>query len=211
VLFLLASLGSWAEDSLGSGGYPVLGGLILLENIVPPIPSELVLPLAGYYVSQGTLGFVPALLAATAGSLIGALIIYAVGRYGGRPALERWGRYVRITGEQIDRADRWFDKRAKLFVFLGRLLPGIRSVVSVPAGLSEMPLASFVALTALGSALWNAALIGAGSILGDNWEEVSSVVGSATPIVLGVAVLIAVGATAYAVRKRRRRAAEAGG
>lgn len=210
MLLVLSSLSSWAQDSLGSGGYPVLGSLILLENLVPPIPSEVVLPLAGYYVSQGTLDFVPALLAATAGSLIGALIIYAVGRYGGRPALERWGRYVRISNDQIDRADRWFDKRAKLFVLFGRLLPGIRSLVSIPAGLSEMPIASFVGLTLLGSALWNSALIGAGSLLGENWEEVSSVVGDATPIVLGVAVLAGVAAIVWTVRRRRRRAAASG-
>lgn len=201
----IASLASWAEGALDGGGYPILGALILLENLVPPIPSEVILPLAGFYVFKGTLAFVPAVLAASAGSLIGALIIYAVGRYGGRPLLERWGHLVRLKQRDLDRADAWFDKRARLFVFFGRLLPGIRSVVSVPAGLAEMPIGWFVALTLLGSLLWNSLLIGAGSILGANWDAVSAVVGTATPIVLGLFVLACVTAAVLYARRRRVR------
>ncbi|UJA21995.1 DedA family protein [Thermoleophilia bacterium SCSIO 60948] len=204
-------MSSWAESALDGGGYPILASLILLENLVPPIPSEVILPLAGFYVFEGTLAFVPAVLSATAGSVIGALIIYAVGRYGGRPILERWGYLVRLKQRDLDRADAWFDKRARLFVFFGRLLPGIRSVVSVPAGLSEMPIAWFVGLTFLGSLLWNSLLIGAGSLLGANWERVSTVVGDATPIVLVAFVLACVGAAVYYGRRRRSRRARATG
>ena len=206
----LASLASWTQNTLEGGGYPILAILVVLENLFPPIPSEIILPLAGYYVFQGTLSFAPAVLAATVGSLVGALVIYAVGRYGGRPILERWGHLVRLKQRDLDRADAWFDKRARLFVFFGRLLPGLRSVVSVPAGLSEMPLGWFVGLTFVGSLLWNSLLIGAGSILGANWERVSTVVGDATPIVLVAFVIACVATAIYYVRRRRTRRAAAG-
>ena len=112
-----------------------------------------------------------AVLAATIGSVAGALILYALGRIGGRPLLLRHGRILRLDERRLDRADDWFDAHGPKLVLLGRLVPGVRSVVSVPAGLSEMPVGRFVALTALGSAVWNAVLIGAGWALGSRWRR----------------------------------------
>lgn len=187
------------------GGYGAVGGLLLVENLFPPIPSEAILPLAGYFVGRGALGFVPVLLVATLGATLGALVLYAVGRWGGRPLLERWGRVVRLDAARLDRADAWFDRHGAWVVLLGRLVPGVRSLVSIPAGASEMPLGRFVVLTAVGSALWNAALIGAGLALGSRWTEVGAVVG---PLARIVVVVLAAGLAALAVALlvRRRRA-----
>jgi membrane protein DedA with SNARE-associated domain len=197
-----ASLTQWAEQLLHDGGYLVLGFLILVENLLPPIPSEVLLPLAGFQVSQGTLAFAPAVAAATAGSVLGALLLYAAGRLGGRPLLLRHGRVLRLDEARLDRADAWFDHHGSKLVFFGRLVPGVRSVVSVPAGLAEMPVGRFVVLTAAGSALWNAALIGGGWALGRNWEDVTHAVGALDVYVLA---LLAVAALALVVRWRRRR------
>ena len=154
----------------------MLFALVLAENLFPPIPSEVILPLAGFLVSEGEMSLAGALVASTAGSTAGALVLYAFGRYGGRPLLLRHGRLLRLSHERLDRADAWFDQHGPKIVFLGRMVPGVRSVVSVPAGLSEMPLVSFTLLTLAGSALWNAALIGAGWALGDNWERVTAAI-----------------------------------
>lgn len=187
----------WVIDLVEAGGLLGLAAAILLENVFPPIPSEVVLPLAGVAVGQGQLAFSAAVLAATAGSVAGALVLYAIARGGGRPLLLRWSRVLRVDREQLDRADGWFDRHGAWFVLFGRLVPGVRSIVSIPAGLSEMPLMRFVALTALGSAAWNALLIGAGLALGDNREVIEQVVGPLGKVVLvgvagGVVVLLVV-------------------
>lgn len=124
----------------GLRGYPGLAGLILVENLFPPIPSELILPLAGFYVSTGQFAFIWAVLAATASSLVGALLIYALARRGGRPLLLPYGRLLRIREADLDRSEAWFDRFGGWLVLGGRLVPGARSLVSVPAGLTRMPL-----------------------------------------------------------------------
>jgi membrane protein DedA with SNARE-associated domain len=194
---------AWAQEALRDGGYALLALLICLENLIPPIPSELLLPLAGYQVFAGTLDYVPAVLAATAGSVAGALILYTAARLGGRPLLLRYGRMLRLSPTGLDRADAWFDRHGSKLVLGGRLIPTVRSVVSVPAGLSEMPVGWFVALTALGSAAWNAVLIGAGWALGESWSDVAVAVEHAkTWVIAGVAAVI-VGWLLHRRRSRR--------
>lgn len=193
----------WAEDLVEAGGYPGLGAAILAENLFPPIPSEVILPLAGFYVGQGELRYGWAVVAATAGSLLGALLIYAIARRGGRPLLLRHGRLLRIRERDLDRADAWFDRHGAWIVLLGRLVPGVRTLVSIPAGLSEMPVGRFVGLTVLGSAVWNAALIGAGWALGGNYERVAGTLG---PIATGTLVALAAGLLAAGVWLFRRKA-----
>jgi membrane protein DedA with SNARE-associated domain len=190
----------WIE----AGGYPALALFVLVENLFPPIPSEVVLPLAGFYVNQGTLAFVPAMLFATAGSVGGALILYALGRYGGRPVILRYGRVLRVTEERLERAEGWFERYGTAVVLFGRMVPGARSVVSIPAGLAEMGLTRFVLLTAAGSAAWNALLIGAGALLGASWKAVSDIAGSASTVVLIVTGAAAVIATVVWLWRRRR-------
>jgi membrane protein DedA with SNARE-associated domain len=199
----VATIGEWVRQLVTAGGYPALGVLVFLENLFPPIPSEVILPLAGFYVSSGELTFIGAVLAATAGSVAGALVIYGLARFGGRALLLRHGRWLRIRESDLDRADDWFDRHGAIVVLVGRLVPGARSLVSIPAGLSEMPLGRFVALTALGSTLWNAALVGAGWGLGRSYEKVGGIVGP-----VGTGVTVAIIAAVLVVWWRRRKPAE---
>lgn len=203
---MLSGLTDFARNAVTSAGYPGILGAMVAENLFPPIPSEVVLPLAGYEVFQGQLTFIGTVIAATLGSLIGALILYAVGRYGGRPVIDRYGRVLRISHKDMDRAEGWFERYGDWIVLLSRMVPLIRSVVSVPAGILEMNLLRFTVLTTIGSLLWNILLIGAGYQLGANWDQVTGIVGSLSNVMLVVAVLALVAAVVWLWRRRARTA-----
>jgi membrane protein DedA with SNARE-associated domain len=191
------------ENAVTEAGYAGIAIVMAIETVFPPIPSELVLPLAGFQVARGTLGFVPALGASTLGAVLGALVLYAIARLGGRPLVLRLHPLLRITERDLDRADRWFDRRAVPIVLFGRLVPGVRSLVSVPAGLSEMPLWRFLAATTAGTLAWNSALLGAGALLGSQYDRVEGYVGPVSTAVMVVVVLAVVGGVVWL----RRRAA----
>jgi membrane protein DedA with SNARE-associated domain len=182
-------------------GYGGLALLMLAETVFPPIPSEAVLPLAGYLVYQGELGFLPALATSTAGSLAGAIVLAELARRGGRPFAERFVGVAPHEPEQRDPAAGWLDPPRAWVVLLGRFVPGVRSLVALPAGLLRMPRWRYLVLTLIGSAIWNATLIGAGYILGEEWERVSNVIGPLALPILGVVVL---GAAGWFVWHRRR-------
>lgn len=177
--------------------------LLLAENLFPPIPSEVILPFVGFLVSRGELGFAWALVAAIFGSLTGAMVLYALGRWGGRPLVLRYGRVLRVKESDLDRADDWFDRYGDLVVLGGRVVPFARNVVSIPAGMSEMSLLRFALLTTVGSAAWNTLLIGAGWLIGENWGRVSRFVGSVSDVVLVVASVVAVGTMVWWWRRRK--------
>ncbi len=189
------------ENAVTEAGYAGIAIVMAIETVFPPIPSELVLPLAGFQVARGTLGFVPALGASTLGAVFGALVLYAIARLGGRPLILRLHPLLRITERDMDRADRWFDRRAVPIVLFGRLVPGVRSLVSVPAGLSEMPLWRFLAATAAGALVWNSALLGAGALLGSQYDRVEGYVG---PVSTAVMVVVVLAVVAGIVWLRRR-------
>lgn len=161
---------------------------MLGETVFPPIPSEAILPLAGYLVEQGELGFVLVLVTSTAGSLLGAMILYEAARRGGRPFAHRFLRFARIDPAKLDQAEAWFARRGVLVVLLGRCVPGVRSLVSLPAGLLRMPRWEYALFTTIGSAAWNAVLIGAGYLLGAQWEQVSDAIGPVSKPLLAVVV-----------------------
>jgi membrane protein DedA with SNARE-associated domain len=188
----LGDIGAWVLDVIAAFGYVGLALLLIAENLFPPIPSEVVLPLAGFLVGRGDLGFWQALLVSTLGSVAGALILYTLGRYGGRRLVLRYGRFLRVDDDGLDRADGWFRRYGDWVVLFARVVPFARSVVSIPAGTMKMPAIRFTAMTALGSLAWNTLLIGAGVILGANWQRVEVWIGSYSNVVLaGAAVAVA--------------------
>ncbi len=200
---MTAAIGDWAGDVLAELGYAGLVVLMAVEHIFPPIPSELVLPLAGFEVGRGNLNLVWALVASTAGSVIGASALYLLARSGGRPLVLKLRRVLRVGEEDLDRAEQRFRRHSAWMVVLGRMVPGVRSLVSIPPGLVRMPFGRYLALTLVGSLVWNTALIVAGQQLGSRWEEVGGVVGPiAQWVVVGIIPL-----TIAALLVRRRRAA----
>jgi membrane protein DedA with SNARE-associated domain len=187
-------------DRLGSLG---VGLLILLENLIPPIPSEVVLPLAGFRASTGTLSVVGVWVAATAGAVLGALLLYGLGAWLGydrlhRLAGRRW--FVVASQRDIDRGHELFERHGTRMVLFARCVPFLRSVVSIPAGISGMPLLRFAVLTAIGSGVWNAVFIALGWWLGERWDQVQSWLGPVSYVVVG---LLVIGLGVLIVRKLR--------
>jgi len=194
----------WVVDVIERLGAVGVGLLIFLENVLPPIPSEVILPFAGFTSRRGDLNAVAAWVAASAGSLAGALVLYGIGALVGEERLRELSRkrwFVFFGEKDFDRGDQFFEKHGSSVVFFARFIPLVRSVVSVPAGLERMPLGRFAVLTLAGSAIWNAVFIGAGWVLGDNWERVEGWVG---PLSYVVVALLAVALVVLVVRKVRR-------
>jgi membrane protein DedA with SNARE-associated domain len=169
----LSGLAGWVAsviDALGAAG---VGLLVALENLVPPIPSEIVLSMAGYLAGEGRVDLVLVWAAATLGALAGALALYWLGRGLGEERLRRWlDRIPLVDLSDLDKADRWFERHAKAAVLFGRCAPVVRSLVSIPAGANRMPVGQFVLCTTIGSGVWNAIFVGAGYTLGSRWQDV---------------------------------------
>lgn len=195
-------LTEWATTVMETLGAPGAGLLIALENLFPPIPSEVILPLAGFTASRGDIDLIAAIIWTTIGSLVGALGLYYLGALLGRERIVAIAAKLPLVNHRdISRTEAWFAKHGRSAVFFGRMLPLFRSFISIPAGLERMPLGIFVALTAAGSLIWNSVFIGAGFMLGENWHVVEQYVGY-----LQYAVIAAVaGALAYFIIPRLRR------
>lgn len=173
-----AELAKWVSDIVHSLGYLGVALLTALENLFPPIPSELILPLAGFLSGQGRFQLPVAIGAAVVGSTLGAGILYAAGRWLGedrlRGLIRDQGRWLLLDEEDFDKAADWFGRHGGKAVFLGRLVPGVRSVISMPAGIEMMSIPRFALFTILGSAIWDGALVLLGWWLGSNWEMVET-------------------------------------
>lgn len=192
----------WLIDLMELIGAPGVGLAILAENLFPPIPSEVVLPLAGFTVAQGTLNPVSVFVWSVVGSVVGAYILYGLGAWLGAQRLRAIAeRMWLVKGSDVDKALAWFDKYGRISVFVGRLIPGVRSLISIPAGLDRMNLATFGLWTAFGSAIWNAILITLGYFLGDNWHVVEGYVNTYSNVVYLVVGLIIVGVLAFFIRR----------
>jgi membrane protein DedA with SNARE-associated domain len=184
----------WVTGIIGRLGYGGVAMLTLLENVFPPIPSELVIPLAGYVAAQGDLRLVLVIAAATAGSLAGAGFWYWLGRRIGEHTVRAWvsrhGRWLTLSIRDLDHAQQWFRRRGPAAVFLGRLIPGVRTFVSLPAGFVVMPVVPFMLYSALGTLLWTTALAYAGLVLQANFTVVGDYIDTITSIVLGACGLL---------------------
>lgn len=168
---------TWIEETVRSMGYFGLAFLTFLENVFPPLPSEVILPLGGFLAAQGDLNIVGVILAGTVGSLAGAIPLYYLGRWLNEDRLKEWadrrGTLLLLSAEDIEEADRWFDKHGGKAVFFCRVIPGVRSLISIPAGSSGMKMLPFLLYTAAGTAIWTALLALAGQMLGQRYGDLS--------------------------------------
>lgn len=173
---LLDQIRLWIEQIVASLGYVGIALVMFLENIFPPIPSEVIMPFAGSLVAKGELNLPGVLAAGTVGALLGAVVIYYIGVWINRARARHWfaayGRFVLMSTEDFDRAMTVFRQHGGKMVFIGRLMPAIRSLISLPAGLEKMTFPTFLLLTALGTTLWNLLLAYFGLILGQNWRQI---------------------------------------
>jgi membrane protein DedA with SNARE-associated domain len=198
-------MAQWIKSIIEGFSYPGIVFLMFLENVFPPIPSELIVPLAGFVSTQGRLSLAGLIVAATLGSVLGAIALYYVGRLMGGERLRRWcdahGYWIGLSRADLDKSDAWFEKRGAWTVLFGRVVPGVRSLISIPAGVSSMDLRVFLIFTTIGSAVWTTALAFAGRALGRNYENVEHIIGPiSTAIVVGIVVLWLV----RGFRQRRR-------
>lgn len=205
----LPGLLGWAERVITALGEWGVGLLVLLETVFPPLPSEVILPLAGFLTSQGAINLPLVVVAATLGAWLGALLLYALGaRLGLERSIRVLARLPLVDREDFERASAWFGRHGRASIFFGRLVPGVRSLISLPAGAARMPLPTFTLFTVAGSGLWNTLLIGAGAALGESYATVARYADLLNYLVYAALALL-VGW--LVVRRLRRSRATAGG
>ncbi len=187
-------MSEWIIGTIGEFGYLGIFLLMLLESVFPPIPSELIIPFAGFAAARGDLDLFGVIAAATAGAVVGMIPWYVAGRLFGlgrlRALANRFGRLFTLNGDQLDLATAWFRRYGPAIVFFGRLLPIVRTLISVPAGLARMPAPLFFAASALGALLWNAILVGAGYVLNEHYDLVEAALDPLTMLVLAAVVVL---------------------
>ncbi|MEV5763718.1 DedA family protein [Micromonospora sp. NPDC052213] len=201
----LGGLTGWVAGIIDAAGAFGVALLVALESIIPPIPSEIVLAMAGYLAGEGRFNVVLVVLAATAGSLVGALVLYWLGAVAGEDRLKRWlDRLPLVDRDDLEKADRWFERHGRWAVLFGRMIPVVRSLVSIPAGANRMPLPEFVAFTTLGSGVWNSLFVGLGYALGSRWQQIERY---SDWFDYGIVAVLVVMIVWWAVKKARRRRA----
>jgi membrane protein DedA with SNARE-associated domain len=185
-------MSDWVVRLIEQSGYLGVGFLMFLETIFPPIPSEVIMPVAGVASAEGKMGFIPAVAAGTAGAMLGNTVWYLAARALGhdrlRPIIRRHGKWLTVSWKDVERAHRWFDAHGIMFVFLGRLIPTVRSLVSIPAGLLDMRFRNFLFASTFGTMTWTTLLAGAGYKLGENFEDVGRFLGPVSNAVLIILV-----------------------
>jgi membrane protein DedA with SNARE-associated domain len=201
-LSILQQLVDFVTETIGDHGVPAVFGLMALESACIPVPSEVIQLFAGYLVSQDRMGLVAAILAGTLGNVVGSWVAWGVGATGGREFIERYGKYVHVTPKRMDLADRWFERYGNKVVFWSRMLPIVRTFISLPAGVARMPFGRFTLYTFLGALPWCTGLTLLGVQVGQNWETWE---GRLKYFDYAVAAALVVGFV-YLVRKWRRAA-----
>ncbi|MEV7230483.1 DedA family protein [Polymorphospora sp. NPDC051019] len=208
----IGGLTGWVAGVIEAMGEVGVGLLVALENLIPPIPSEIVLAMAGYLAGEGRVDVVLVTIAATAGSVLGALLLYWLGAAVGEDRLKRWLDKVPLVDlEDLEKADRWFERHGRWAVLFGRMVPVVRSLVSIPAGADRMPLVQFTALTTLGSGIWNSIFIGLGFALGSRWQQVDRYYNYFDYAIIGLFVVLIAWWVVKKLRKRRAKARASAG
>jgi membrane protein DedA with SNARE-associated domain len=198
----LTGIAGWVTDLMDTLGAPGAGLAVALENLFPPLPSEIILPLAGFAASRGEMSLVSAIFWTTLGSVVGALALYYVGALLGRDRTRALAsRLPLVKLSDVDRTEAWFVRHGRGTVFFGRMIPIFRSLISIPAGVERMELGTFLLCTALGSLIWNTTFVAAGYVLGENWRLVEEYAG----IFQNLVILVVVSAVAWFVISRLAR------
>jgi len=199
---LLSAAAAWATGTISALGYGGVVVLMAIESACIPLPSEVIMPFAGYLVHLGRFNLHLASLAGALGCAVGSTVAYVVGYWGGRPAVERYGKYILMRREEFEKADRWFNKNGDWMVFVSRLLPIIRTFISLPAGIARMNFPRFLAYSFVGSVPWCYFLTYVGLVLGRNWPVIGKYFHRADVVILA---LLALGVV-YLLGKRLRKA-----
>ena len=197
---ILELLGVFAIQVISAIGYLGVFVLMVMESMVIPIPSELVLPFAGFLISRGDFSFVGVVAASSLGSITGSLISYSMGRYGGNPFVLKFGKYVLLDAEDLRKAERWFERRGEYTIFLSRFVPVVRHLISIPAGIGKMDLKRFSIYTLAGATAWNFILTYAGYFLGEHWARIKHY---SEPVSLAVATLLVIAFIIFVYRHVR--------
>lgn len=205
----------WILSFLSRYGYVGIGLLIALENIFPPIPSEVILTFGGFLASQSNMRVWLVSLSATAGSVAGALVLYGVGRLVSPQRilriLDKWGRVLRVKKSDLKRAESWFVRRGSLTVFLCRFVPIVRSLISIPAGMARMSMGKFLLYTVFGTAVWNTVLIYLGALAGANWQHILRYFNTYSDIACAALAIGCICLFLWYLKKRRARGKSAPG
>jgi len=195
----------WVIETMSSLGYWGIGWLMFLENLFPPIPSELIMPLAGFTAAQGKMQLLPAIAAGVIGTVLGAFPWYYLGKIVSEERIKGWadryGKWLGISGADIDKSNRWFDRQGKKAVLLCRMVPGVRTLISLPAGINAMPMIPFLLYSTIGTILWVTFLTMTGYFLGNNYELVDKYL---EPVSKIVAVTLVIALIIWIIRKRTK-------
>jgi len=205
---LTAWIADFATNFIESAGYTGILVLMMLESMVAPVPSEAVMPFAGFAIYEGTLNWPGVILFSTIGSIIGSLIGYWMGAKGGRPLVEKWGKYLLLDKHDLDVTEKWFKKRGDITVFVCRFIPLVRHVISIPAGMGRMNLMRFSIYTVIGAGLWNTILTIAGYYLKDHWSEIMKYSHTIDYVIGGILIIIVL-YYGYKLYKNRKKAKHA--
>lgn len=194
-------------EIMNNFGYIGIGLLILIENIFPPIPSEVILTFGGFMTTQSEMTVLGVIVISTIGSVLGAIILYLIGRLINKDVIEKWldgkvGKILRFKREDVEKANSWFEKRGKLTVLFCRCIPIVRSLISIPAGMTKMTFMPFILLTTIGSAVWNTVLVVLGHIAGNSWEKISNVIDKFSDVILVILIVLVVGYLIYHFTKK---------
>lgn len=203
---MFEAFSDWVQSVVRAGGYPGVFALIMLESTLVPIPSELVMPFAGYMAWKGEFSLPVILVINSVGALVGSGICYWIGVAGGKPFLVRYGKYFLVRQHEIERTEAFFARHGKKTILIGRFLPVIRHIISVPAGIARMPLPGFFLQTFLGATIWGGILILLGYYVGANWEVLTSTLKRVDHVIAAILVLalVALGIR-FVVRRKRER------
>lgn len=204
---LFLGLTDWIASMIATGGYPMIFALMVVEGILTPIPSEFIMPFAGFLAAQGTLNLALVMTIGTGGAALGNAVAYHIGARVGRPLVERYGRYVAFGASDLAWAEAWFAKWGDLGILIGHAVPGTRSFISFPAGIARMRFRNFVVASTAGAAIWNTVLVMAGYFLLQEWRVFAETTENVDLYVVVAAIAVIIGYI-YWRKRRSKRSAE---